>query len=94
MTYGSWFSLIKAASMEFQPVKRIAWVEVEEIPFKLWSDEFDKEEDQDDNNVNEEEVKEQNPDLFRDDSDDERIPVTLFQEEVQGVNNMEEGLIE
>nr|GEZ77063.1 nucleotide-binding alpha-beta plait domain-containing protein [Tanacetum cinerariifolium] len=34
---GSWFSVIKAASMEFQPVKQIAWVEVEGIPFKLWS---------------------------------------------------------
>ncbi|GKF32362.1 nucleotide-binding alpha-beta plait domain-containing protein, partial [Tanacetum coccineum] len=32
----SWFSDTKAASLEFQLVKRIAWVEVEGIPFKLW----------------------------------------------------------
>nr|GFB59468.1 nucleotide-binding alpha-beta plait domain-containing protein [Tanacetum cinerariifolium] len=57
-------------------------------------DEFDDEEDQDDNNVNDDEVKEQNPYSFRDDSVDERIPDTLFQEEVQGVNNMEERVIE
>nr|GEX72817.1 RNA-directed DNA polymerase, eukaryota, reverse transcriptase zinc-binding domain protein [Tanacetum cinerariifolium] len=161
VSIGSWFSVIKAASMEFQPVKWIAWVEVEGIPFKLWSgktfirivnkwgelldvddqedtcfhskwlcihtkmdrsiseefqiihrgktywvranetpgwvsdflDEFD-EEDPDDNNVNDDEFKEQNPDLFRDDSDEERIPDSLFQEEVQGVNNMEEGVTE
>nr|GEW60753.1 nucleotide-binding alpha-beta plait domain-containing protein [Tanacetum cinerariifolium] len=159
VSIGSWFSVIKAASMEFQQVKRIAWVEVEGIPFKLWSgktfihiankwgelldvdnredtcfhskrlcihtkmdrsiseefkiihqgktywvranetpgwvsDFLDEKEDQDDNNVNDDEVKEQKPGLFRDDSVDERIPDTLFQEEVQGVNNMEEGVIE
>ncbi|GKG45883.1 hypothetical protein Tco_0498329, partial [Tanacetum coccineum] len=37
VSIGSWFSDIKAASLEFQLVKRIAWVEVEGIPFKLWS---------------------------------------------------------
>nr|GEW65582.1 nucleotide-binding alpha-beta plait domain-containing protein [Tanacetum cinerariifolium] len=34
----SWFSHINDASMEFQTEKRIAWVEIEGIPFKLWSD--------------------------------------------------------
>ncbi|GKE46064.1 nucleotide-binding alpha-beta plait domain-containing protein, partial [Tanacetum coccineum] len=37
VSVGSWFSCIKDASMEFQPDKRIAWVEVEGIPLKLWS---------------------------------------------------------
>nr|GEX58868.1 glucose-methanol-choline oxidoreductase, FAD/NAD(P)-binding domain protein [Tanacetum cinerariifolium] len=35
---GSWFSQLKQASMEFNTEGRIAWVEVEGIPFKLWSD--------------------------------------------------------
>ncbi|GJZ00331.1 nucleotide-binding alpha-beta plait domain-containing protein [Tanacetum coccineum] len=37
VSIGSWFSVIKAASLDFQLMKRIAWVEVEGIPFKLWS---------------------------------------------------------
>nr|GEW95664.1 RNA-directed DNA polymerase, eukaryota, reverse transcriptase zinc-binding domain protein [Tanacetum cinerariifolium] len=37
VSVGSWFSCIKDASMEFQPDKRIVWVEVEGIPLKLWS---------------------------------------------------------
>ncbi|GJW27664.1 nucleotide-binding alpha-beta plait domain-containing protein [Tanacetum coccineum] len=37
VSVGSWFSLIKDASLEFQTEKRIAWVEIEGIPFKLWS---------------------------------------------------------
>ncbi|PWA68268.1 hypothetical protein CTI12_AA310550 [Artemisia annua] len=37
VSIGSWFSDIKAAFMEFQLSKRIAWVEVEGIPFNLWS---------------------------------------------------------
>ncbi|GJW47879.1 RNA-directed DNA polymerase, eukaryota [Tanacetum coccineum] len=36
VSVGSWFSCIKDPSMEFQPDKRIAWVEVEGIPLKLW----------------------------------------------------------
>ncbi|GJS63377.1 RNA-directed DNA polymerase, eukaryota [Tanacetum coccineum] len=38
VSIGSWFSHINDASMEFQTEKRIAWVENEGIPFKLWSD--------------------------------------------------------
>nr|GEX44636.1 RNA-directed DNA polymerase, eukaryota [Tanacetum cinerariifolium] len=34
---GSWFSCIKQASMDFVTEGRIAWVETEGIPFKLWS---------------------------------------------------------
>ena len=37
VSIGSWFSDIKKASSEFQVTKRIAWVEVEGVPFKLWS---------------------------------------------------------
>ncbi|GKB48738.1 nucleotide-binding alpha-beta plait domain-containing protein, partial [Tanacetum coccineum] len=37
VSMGSWFSDIRAASLEFQLSKRIAWVEIEGIPFKLWS---------------------------------------------------------
>ncbi|GJZ87560.1 RNA-directed DNA polymerase, eukaryota [Tanacetum coccineum] len=37
VSIGSWFSVIRAASLDFQLMKRIAWVEVEGIPFKLWS---------------------------------------------------------
>ncbi|GKA40994.1 RNA-directed DNA polymerase, eukaryota, partial [Tanacetum coccineum] len=37
VSIGSWFSDIRAASLEFQLTKRIAWVEIEGIPFKLWS---------------------------------------------------------
>nr|GEY08680.1 nucleotide-binding alpha-beta plait domain-containing protein [Tanacetum cinerariifolium] len=38
VSIGSWFSHINDASMEFQTEKRIAWVEIEGIPFKLWPD--------------------------------------------------------
>ncbi|GJX30348.1 RNA-directed DNA polymerase, eukaryota [Tanacetum coccineum] len=34
---GSWFSRLKQASMEFNSEGRIVWVEIEGIPFKLWS---------------------------------------------------------
>nr|GFA07420.1 nucleotide-binding alpha-beta plait domain-containing protein [Tanacetum cinerariifolium] len=37
VSVGSWFSQIKQASMKFMTEGRIAWVEVEGIPFKLWS---------------------------------------------------------
>nr|GEY74948.1 nucleotide-binding alpha-beta plait domain-containing protein [Tanacetum cinerariifolium] len=37
VSVGSWFLLIKDASLEFQTKKRIVWVEIEGIPFKLWS---------------------------------------------------------
>nr|GEY28719.1 nucleotide-binding alpha-beta plait domain-containing protein [Tanacetum cinerariifolium] len=37
VSIGSWFSDIRATSLDFQLIKRIAWVEVEGIPFKLWS---------------------------------------------------------
>ncbi|GJY48474.1 RNA-directed DNA polymerase, eukaryota [Tanacetum coccineum] len=33
----SWFSCIKQAVMDFVVEERIAWVEIEGIPFKLWS---------------------------------------------------------
>ncbi|GJX91121.1 nucleotide-binding alpha-beta plait domain-containing protein [Tanacetum coccineum] len=35
---GSWFSILKNASSEFHCEKRIAWVETEGIPFKLWTE--------------------------------------------------------
>nr|GFA95757.1 hydroxycinnamoyl-CoA quinate/shikimate transferase [Tanacetum cinerariifolium] len=38
MSNGSWFSQLKQASMKFNIEGRIAWVEVEGIPCKLWSD--------------------------------------------------------
>nr|GEU49601.1 RNA-directed DNA polymerase, eukaryota [Tanacetum cinerariifolium] len=161
VSIGGWFSEIKAASLEFQPVKRIAWVEAEGIPLKLWSvktfsriankwgelldvddqedscfyskrlcvhtkldrsisedlkiihrgitywiraketpgwvsdflDESDEEE-LEENNENADGVKEQNPDLFRDDSEDEMIPETMFQDDVQGYINMKDGVYE
>ncbi|GJR58436.1 RNA-directed DNA polymerase, eukaryota, reverse transcriptase zinc-binding domain protein [Tanacetum coccineum] len=33
----SWFSEIRQAEAEFMPTGRIAWVEIEGIPFKFWS---------------------------------------------------------
>ncbi|GJT83028.1 RNA-directed DNA polymerase, eukaryota [Tanacetum coccineum] len=38
VSIGSWFSQLKQATMEFTNEGRIAWVEVEGIPFKLWTD--------------------------------------------------------
>nr|GFA29194.1 glucose-methanol-choline oxidoreductase, FAD/NAD(P)-binding domain protein [Tanacetum cinerariifolium] len=38
VSIGSWFSQLKKASMEFNTEGRTAWVEIEGIPFKLWSD--------------------------------------------------------
>nr|GEY72213.1 RNA-directed DNA polymerase, eukaryota [Tanacetum cinerariifolium] len=38
VSIGSWFSQLKQAYMEFNTEGRIAWVEVEGILFKLWSD--------------------------------------------------------
>ncbi|GKA21979.1 RNA-directed DNA polymerase, eukaryota [Tanacetum coccineum] len=35
---GSWFSQLIQASMEFTIEGRIAWVEIEGVPFKLWSE--------------------------------------------------------
>ncbi|GJY32758.1 nucleotide-binding alpha-beta plait domain-containing protein [Tanacetum coccineum] len=37
LSIGSWFTCIKQASMDFVIEGRIAWVEIEGIPFKLWS---------------------------------------------------------
>ncbi|GKA13788.1 nucleotide-binding alpha-beta plait domain-containing protein [Tanacetum coccineum] len=37
LSVGSWFSCIKQATLEFVTEGRIAWVEIEGIPFKLWS---------------------------------------------------------
>nr|GEZ79348.1 RNA-directed DNA polymerase, eukaryota, reverse transcriptase zinc-binding domain protein [Tanacetum cinerariifolium] len=34
---GSWFSQLKQASIDFNTEGRIAWVDIEGIPFKLWS---------------------------------------------------------
>ncbi|GJX85380.1 RNA-directed DNA polymerase, eukaryota [Tanacetum coccineum] len=34
---GSWFSVLHQASHDFTPEGRIAWVDVEGIPFKFWS---------------------------------------------------------
>ncbi|GJY47483.1 RNA-directed DNA polymerase, eukaryota, reverse transcriptase zinc-binding domain protein [Tanacetum coccineum] len=34
---GSWFSCISQANMDFITEGRVAWVEIEGIPFKLWS---------------------------------------------------------
>ncbi|GJW03090.1 RNA-directed DNA polymerase, eukaryota [Tanacetum coccineum] len=38
VSVGSWFSQIIQASMDFVTESRIAWVEIEGIPFKLWSE--------------------------------------------------------
>ncbi|GJW03941.1 hypothetical protein Tco_1562797 [Tanacetum coccineum] len=38
VSIGSWFSQLKQATMEFTNEGRIAWVEVEGIPFKFWTD--------------------------------------------------------
>ncbi|GKD36445.1 nucleotide-binding alpha-beta plait domain-containing protein [Tanacetum coccineum] len=38
VSIGSWFSQLKQATMKFTNEGRIAWVEVEGIPFKLWTD--------------------------------------------------------
>nr|GEZ36427.1 RNA-directed DNA polymerase, eukaryota [Tanacetum cinerariifolium] len=37
MGVGSWFSVLKQASSDFIPEGRIVWVEIEGVPFKLWS---------------------------------------------------------
>nr|GEZ43549.1 nucleotide-binding alpha-beta plait domain-containing protein [Tanacetum cinerariifolium] len=34
---GSWFSVLRQAPIDFTPEGRIVWVEIEGIPFKLWS---------------------------------------------------------
>ncbi|PWA79896.1 hypothetical protein CTI12_AA201920 [Artemisia annua] len=34
---GSWFSVLRQASHDFNPEGRIAWVDVDGIPFKYWS---------------------------------------------------------
>ncbi|GJW18745.1 RNA-directed DNA polymerase, eukaryota [Tanacetum coccineum] len=34
---GSWFSVLKQTPIEFIPKGRILWVEIEGVPFKLWS---------------------------------------------------------
>ncbi|GJZ68497.1 nucleotide-binding alpha-beta plait domain-containing protein, partial [Tanacetum coccineum] len=38
VSVGSWFSQIIQASMDFITKSRIAWVKIEGIPFKLWSE--------------------------------------------------------
>nr|GEX76746.1 RNA-directed DNA polymerase, eukaryota [Tanacetum cinerariifolium] len=38
VSVGSWFLKVTDASLDFQPDKRIAWVETEGIPFNLWTD--------------------------------------------------------
>nr|GFC43389.1 UvrD-like helicase, ATP-binding domain, P-loop containing nucleoside triphosphate hydrolase [Tanacetum cinerariifolium] len=38
VSVGSWFSILKEASSDFHCDKRIAWVKIEGIPFKLWTE--------------------------------------------------------
>ncbi|GJV15331.1 nucleotide-binding alpha-beta plait domain-containing protein [Tanacetum coccineum] len=38
VSVGSWFSVLKDADIDFHCDKRIAWVETEGIPFKLWTE--------------------------------------------------------
>ncbi|GJV21939.1 nucleotide-binding alpha-beta plait domain-containing protein [Tanacetum coccineum] len=38
VSIGSWFSILKDATLDSHTDKRIAWVETEGIPFKLWTD--------------------------------------------------------
>ncbi|GJV37618.1 nucleotide-binding alpha-beta plait domain-containing protein [Tanacetum coccineum] len=38
VSVGSWFSVLKEADIDFQCDKRIAWVETEGVPFKLWTE--------------------------------------------------------
>nr|GEV03427.1 reverse transcriptase domain-containing protein [Tanacetum cinerariifolium] len=38
VSVGSWFLILKEASSDFHCDKRIAWVETEGIPFKLWTE--------------------------------------------------------
>nr|GEW89565.1 hypothetical protein [Tanacetum cinerariifolium] len=38
VSIGSWFSQIINASLDFVPEGRIAWIEVEGVPMKLWSE--------------------------------------------------------
>nr|GFA18750.1 RNA-directed DNA polymerase, eukaryota, reverse transcriptase zinc-binding domain protein [Tanacetum cinerariifolium] len=154
-----WFSDIKAATLDFQPIKRIAWVEVEGIPLKLWSEKTFKqvakkwgdlldvddkedscfhskrlcihtrldttisedfkivhrgitywvraketpgwvpdfsneltEEDLEENNNNMEDLRDKNSELFGDDSDEERIPETMAEEDVKNDKNVEEKI--
>ncbi|GJX96589.1 RNA-directed DNA polymerase, eukaryota, reverse transcriptase zinc-binding domain protein [Tanacetum coccineum] len=35
---GSWFSVLQQASLDFTVEGRSAWIEIEGVPFKLWSD--------------------------------------------------------
>ncbi|GKB98190.1 nucleotide-binding alpha-beta plait domain-containing protein, partial [Tanacetum coccineum] len=35
---GSWFSVLQQASLDFIVEGRSAWIEIEGVPFKLWSD--------------------------------------------------------
>nr|GEV41620.1 RNA-directed DNA polymerase, eukaryota [Tanacetum cinerariifolium] len=37
VSVGSWFLIVKDATLDFQTEKRIVWVETEGIPFKLWT---------------------------------------------------------
>nr|GEV43027.1 RNA-directed DNA polymerase, eukaryota, reverse transcriptase zinc-binding domain protein [Tanacetum cinerariifolium] len=83
VSIGSWFSQIINASLDFVPKGRIAWIEVEGVPMKLWSENSFKQTDEDDQSdvnskggmPNERETR------FVDEFDGEDVPETLFEEE-------------
>nr|GEY18582.1 RNA-directed DNA polymerase, eukaryota [Tanacetum cinerariifolium] len=86
----------RSISEEFKIIHRgfTYWVRANEVPGWVpdFNDDFD-EEDQDDNNGYDDEVKMREPDVFGDENDDDRIPETLPQDDVQDAKNMEEGEI-
>nr|GEX17760.1 RNA-directed DNA polymerase, eukaryota [Tanacetum cinerariifolium] len=86
----------RSISEEFKIIHRgfTYWVRANEV--SGWVPDFNDdsdEEEQDDNNGYDDEVKMREQDVFGDESDDDRIPKTMPQDDVQDVKNMEEGEI-
>nr|GFB61789.1 nucleotide-binding alpha-beta plait domain-containing protein [Tanacetum cinerariifolium] len=72
----SWFSVLNQASEDFTMGGRIAWVEVEGIPFKLWSEEEEDDVSVEDNHG--EIHSDQEINNCNDESDVEEVPETCF----------------
>ncbi|GKB37914.1 RNA-directed DNA polymerase, eukaryota [Tanacetum coccineum] len=89
VSVGSWFSQIKQATMDFMTEERIVWVEVEGIPFKLWSEDDEKDEE----DYNDGGSKNGDTGIGGNYSDVEEVPDTVF--EAMGdtcIKEVKEGL--
>ncbi|PWA80287.1 hypothetical protein CTI12_AA199770 [Artemisia annua] len=100
---GSWFSSLQYASNSFMIDERVAWVDIEGVPLKVWTKntftkisskwgEFLFEEDKENLCLNIKENSNLNKRINPEgDSDSEEVPETIFADDHHGTNNVTEA---